>query len=98
MKLCRYGPVGQEEPALVDSDSKLRDLSGVVQDIGPEVLSPAGLARLRGLEPDSLPLVGGDPRFGAYVANVGKFVCIGLNYRDHADETGASYSASRSCS
>ena len=93
MKLCRYGPLGREKPALVDAEGKLRDLSGVVQDISPDTLAPAGLARLRQLDPSTLPPVEGDPRLGACVAHVGKFVCIGLNYRDHADETGASYPA-----
>lgn len=91
MKLCRYGPPGQEKPALLDTEGNLRDLSGAVRDIGPDVLAPEGLRRLGGLEPDSLPLVEGDPRLGACAARVGKFVCIGLNYRDHADETGAKY-------
>lgn len=91
MKLCRYGPPGQEKPALLDTSGNLRDLSGIVADLGPDVLGPAGLERLRGLEPESLPLVAGEPRLGACVAGVGKFVCIGLNYRDHADETRAKY-------
>lgn len=91
MKLCRYGPPGQEKPALLDAEGNLRDLSSVVTDIGPETLAPADLERLRGLELDSLPLVRGGPRLGPCVAGVGKFICIGLNYRDHADETGARY-------
>ncbi len=91
MKLCRYGPLGQEKPALVDTEGDLRDLSSIVHDIGPEVLVPAGLGQLAQLEPDTLPLLSGTPRMGACVAHVGKFVCIGLNYRDHADETGAKY-------
>ncbi len=91
MKLCRYGPLGQERPALVDAEGKLRDLSGVVNDINAEMLAPAELERLRQLDSSTLPLVEGDPRLGACVAGVGKFICIGLNYRDHADETGAKY-------
>lgn len=91
MKLCRYGPPGQEKPALLDAEGNLRDLSSVVTDIGPETLAPADLERLRRLDPGSLPLVRGGPRLGPCVAGVGKFICIGLNYLDHADETGARY-------
>ncbi|HLX03387.1 MAG TPA: ureidoglycolate lyase [Trinickia sp.] len=87
MKLLRYGPKGQEKPGLLDADGKLRDLSGVVRDIAGEVLTDAGLAKLRGIDPKSLPLVSGNPRIGACVGNVGKLVCIGLNYADHAAES-----------
>jgi len=91
MKLCRYGPLGQEKPALLDAEGRLRDLSGVVPDVGPATLGSEALERLRGLDSSTLPLVPGNPRLGACVGGVGKFICIGLNYRDHADETGAAY-------
>jgi 2-keto-4-pentenoate hydratase/2-oxohepta-3-ene-1,7-dioic acid hydratase in catechol pathway len=89
MKLLRYGPPGQEQPGLLDSDGKIRDLSGVVRDIDGEALMPAALDRLRRLDPASLPLVAGSPRLGPCVARVPKIVAIGLNYRLHAQETGA---------
>lgn len=88
MKLLRFGPVGQEKPALVDRQGKLRDLSGVVADIAGEVLSDDSLAALRAVDPDTLPLVEGEPRIGACVGRIGKFICVGLNYADHARETG----------
>ena len=87
MKLLRYGPRGQEKPGLLDRDGKLRDLSGVIADLTPDNLAPAALERLRKLDPATLPPVGGTPRIGACVAGVPKLVCVGLNYRDHADET-----------
>ena len=89
MKLLRYGAVGQEKPAMLDAEGRLRDLSMHVNDIAHEVLLPSGLARLAALDPQSLPLVEGSPRIGACVAGSGKFICIGLNYSDHAAETGA---------
>lgn len=89
MKLLRYGPAGQEKPGLLDAEGRIRDLSGVVPDIAGEVLTPAGIARLKGLDPATLPVVSGNPRYGACVAGTGKFICIGLNYSDHAAETGA---------
>jgi len=89
MKLLRYGPKGQEKPGLIDADGKIRDLSAVVDDIAGEVLTPAGLEKLQGLDVASLPLVEGTPRYGACVGRIGKFICIGLNYSDHAAETGA---------
>jgi ureidoglycolate lyase len=89
MKLLRYGPVGQEKPGILDRDGQIRDLSGTVGDIAGDVLSPAGLAKLKALDPASLPLVSGTPRLGACVGQVGKFVAVGLNYSDHAAETGA---------
>ena len=89
MKLVRYGNPGREKPGLIDAQGKLRDLSAVVQDIGPDQLSDAALARLRKRKTDTLPLVKGAPRLGCPVAGVGKFVAIGLNYSDHAAETGA---------
>ena len=89
MKLVRYGNPGKEKPGLIDSDGKLRDLSAVIKDIGPEQLSDAALARLRRLKTETLPLVRGAPRMGCPVNGVGKFVAIGLNYADHAAESGA---------
>lgn len=88
MKLVRYGNPGREKPGLVDADGKLRDLSGVVPDIGPEQLGAVGMARIRKANPARLPLVRGNPRLGCPVAGVGKFVAIGLNYADHAAESG----------
>ncbi|NOD82622.1 MULTISPECIES: fumarylacetoacetate hydrolase family protein [unclassified Ruegeria] len=88
MKLLRYGPVGSEKPGLLDAEGNIRDLSGVVDDVSGDTLSDAALDKLRGIDPDSLPLVDGDPRIGACVGQVGKFICIGLNYADHAAESG----------
>lgn len=88
MKLLRYGPKGQEKPGVLDRDGKLRDLSGVIADLTPEALAPAALDRLRKLDAAQLPLVTGEPRIGTCVANIPKLVCIGLNYTDHANETG----------
>lgn len=89
MKLLRYGQPGEERPGAIDAAGKLRDLSGVIDDIGGKVLLPESLNKLRQLDLGSLPLVEGNPRLGACVGNVGKFICIGLNYADHAAETGA---------
>jgi 2,4-didehydro-3-deoxy-L-rhamnonate hydrolase len=89
MKLARYGPAGQERPALVDRDGQLRDLSGHIGDLRGDTIAPDSLAALAALDPASLPLVGGEPRIGPCVGSVGKFLCIGLNYSDHAAETGA---------
>lgn len=89
MKLLRYGEKGQERPALLDADGRLRDLSAHISDIAGDALLPQNLARLQELDPASLPLVPGNPRLGACVGQVGKFICIGLNYADHAAETGA---------
>jgi len=89
MKLLRYGEPGAEKPGLLDDEGTIRDLSGEVGDIAGDVLSDAGLERLRGLDPASLPRVEGNPRLGPCVGAVGKFCCIGLNYSDHAAETGA---------
>jgi 2-keto-4-pentenoate hydratase/2-oxohepta-3-ene-1,7-dioic acid hydratase in catechol pathway len=91
MKLLRYGARGQEKPGLLDRDGKIRDLSGVIPDLGPDQLAPAALDRLKKLDPATLPSVGGTPRIGPCVAKVGKLVAIGLNYRDHADETKSPY-------
>jgi len=88
MKLVRYGKPGKEKPGLIDADGKLRDLSGVIKDIGPEQLSDAAMAKLRRLKTANLPLVRGKPRMGCPVTGVGKFVAIGLNYADHAAEAG----------
>jgi 2,4-diketo-3-deoxy-L-fuconate hydrolase len=87
MKLVRYGNPGKEKPGLIDAEGKLRDLSSVVPDIGPAQLGEATLKRLRKANPAKLPLVRGTPRFGCPVANVGKFIAIGLNYADHAAES-----------
>ncbi len=88
MKLVRYGKPGKEKPGLIDSAGRLRDLSAVVADIGPDQLGDAALARLRKLKTDTLPLVKGSPRMGCPVAGIGKFIAIGLNYADHAAEAG----------
>ncbi|MBA3771264.1 MAG: fumarylacetoacetate hydrolase family protein [Ramlibacter sp.] len=88
MKLVRYGNPGKEKPGLVDLDGRLRDLSGVVPDIGAAQLGSAGMARLRKANIDKLPVVRGAPRYGCPVAQVGKFIAIGLNYADHAAESG----------
>ncbi len=86
MKLVRYGQTGQEKPGLIDTNGQLRDLSGQIADIDSNLL--ADLSVLKNIAPDSLPIVSGNPRFGPCVAGVGKFICIGLNYSDHAAETG----------
>ncbi len=88
MKLVRYGQLGAEKPGMIDSNGLLRDLSAHVADINGSVLSDASLDPLRALDPASLPVVEGSPRIGACVGNIGKFLCIGLNYTDHAIETG----------
>jgi 2,4-diketo-3-deoxy-L-fuconate hydrolase len=88
MKLVRYGNPGKEKPGLIDLDGKLRDLSGIVPDIGPAQLGGPGMARIRKSNPSKLPLVRGTPRFGCPVSQVGKFIAIGLNYADHAAESG----------
>jgi 2,4-diketo-3-deoxy-L-fuconate hydrolase len=88
MKLVRYGNPGKEKPGLIDADGKLRDLSGVIPDIGPAQLGDAALAKLRKLKTASLPLVRGTPRMGSPVTGVPKFIAIGLNYADHAAESG----------
>ena len=88
MKLLRYGPEGQEKPGLLDADGRIRDLSGQVPDIAGDVLTPEGLERLAALDPASLPVVEGSPHIGACVGQVRKFIAIGLNYADHAAESG----------
>jgi ureidoglycolate lyase len=87
MKLCRYGEPGAEKPGLVDASGAIRDLSAHVRDIDGSTLDDATLARLRAINPDSLPKVAGTPRYGAPVGSVGKFIAIGLNYSDHAKES-----------
>jgi 2-keto-4-pentenoate hydratase/2-oxohepta-3-ene-1,7-dioic acid hydratase in catechol pathway len=87
MKLVRFGKAGEEHPGIVDRDGKIRDLSGVVDDIAGKALAPESLARIRALDPTSLPLVPGTPRLGPCVGRVGKFVAVGLNYSDHAAES-----------
>jgi 2-keto-4-pentenoate hydratase/2-oxohepta-3-ene-1,7-dioic acid hydratase in catechol pathway len=89
MKLCRTGPLGHEIPCLVDADGVLRDLSGHVADLDGAALSPAGLARIAALDPTKLPVVDGAPRYGVPVAGTRQFIAIGLNFADHAAETGA---------
>ena len=89
MKLLRYGPAGAEKPGMLDREGKLRDLSAHVRDIDASAVSPASLAKLAALDPASLPLVAGAPRLGPCVARPLNFICIGLNYADHAAETGA---------
>ncbi len=89
MKLLRVGAQGVEKPALLDASGTLRDLSGVIHDIDADALSPAGLAKLAALDPASLPAVAGTPRIGPCVVRPVNFICIGLNYADHAAETGA---------
>ena len=88
MKLVRYGRAGAEKPGLIDGEGVLRDLSRVVKDITPQVLSPAGLKRLRAVKVPKLPVVRGRPRLGCPLAGVGKIVAIGINYTDHAREVG----------
>jgi len=92
MKLLRHGAPGAEKPGLLDTSGRVRDLSGIVPDIAGQVLRPAGLQALQALDIDALPVVEGTPqddlRLGPCVGDIGKFVCIGLNYADHAEEAG----------
>ena len=88
MKLCRYGKNGFEKPGIIDGDGRLRDLSKVVGNIGPNELSPRGLKMLAKVKPETLPLVANQPRLGVPFVGIGKFVAIGLNYSDHAKEAG----------
>ncbi|NGM52141.1 fumarylacetoacetate hydrolase family protein [Caulobacter sp. 602-2] len=88
MKLLRYGPRGAEKPGLLDSEGKIRDLSGHVSDITGAELTPEGLAKIAAIDPTTLPVVEGSPRYGVPIANVGKFLAIGLNFADHAKEAG----------
>jgi 2-keto-4-pentenoate hydratase/2-oxohepta-3-ene-1,7-dioic acid hydratase in catechol pathway len=89
LKLVRYGKAGKEKPGLIDSDGKLRDLSGVVDDIGPEQLTPKALAKLGKVKAAKLPQVRGKQRYGVPFSGTRQFIAIGLNYADHAAETGA---------
>ena len=89
MKLLRYGPAGQEKPGILDAAGAIRDLSGVIPDITGDVLSPAALAKIAALDVNSLPKVAGNPRLGSPVTGMKNLICIGLNYADHAAETGA---------
>ena len=92
MKLLRYGPAGQEKPGMLDDQGQVRDLSGIVTDIAGDTLTADGIAKLRGVDIATLPVVSGTPqddlRLGACVGRIGKFICIGLNYADHAAESG----------
>ena len=88
MKLLRYGEKGQEKPGLLDAQGNIRDLSAHIADVAGLALEPASLAALSKIDPSTLPLVSGSPRIGACVGQVGKFICIGLNYADHAAESG----------
>ncbi len=87
MKLCRYGKNGFEKPGMIDGSGRLRDLSKIVEQIGPKEISPRGLKMLSSVKPESLPVVNGGPRFGVPYVGIGKFVAIGLNYSDHAKES-----------
>ncbi len=89
MKLLRYGKSGQERPGLLDTNNQVRDLSEVIDDLAGDALSPESLAKIAKLDPETLPLVENPGRIGPCVNRVGKFICIGLNYADHATETGA---------
>jgi 2-keto-4-pentenoate hydratase/2-oxohepta-3-ene-1,7-dioic acid hydratase in catechol pathway len=89
MKLLRYGPKGAEKPGLLDANNQIRDLSSIIPDLTGDTVDPGTMARLSALDTDTLPPVEGTPRIGPCIGNVGKFVCIGLNYSDHAKETGS---------
>ena len=88
MKLVRFGAPGREKPGMLDAQGRIRDLSKVIPDIAGDVLSPKGLSKLRKVNVDKLPLVRGTPRIGPCVGKVGNFIAIGLNYSDHAAESG----------
>jgi len=89
MKLLRYGPKGAEKPGLLDGNNQIRDLSSIIPDLTGDTVDPGTIARLSALDTDTLPPVEGTPRIGPCIGNVGKLVCIGLNYSDHAKETGS---------
>ncbi len=89
MKLLRYGPKGAEKPGLLDANNQIRDLSSIIPDLTGDTVDPGTMARLSALDTDTLPPVEGTPRIGPCIGNVGKLVCIGLNYSDHAKETGS---------
>ena len=88
MKLLRFGELGQEKPGMLDADGNLRSLANVIDDLSGATLTRAGLDQLKNIDPTTLPQVEGDPRIGACVGEVSKFMCIGLNYSDHAEESG----------
>jgi 2,4-didehydro-3-deoxy-L-rhamnonate hydrolase len=88
MKLLRYGPIGKEKPGILDSEGRIRDLSSVIPELDGAAISPKGLAKLSKMKVDKLPFVRGNPRIGACIANPQKFIAIGLNYSDHAAESG----------
>ncbi|MET4735507.1 2-keto-4-pentenoate hydratase/2-oxohepta-3-ene-1,7-dioic acid hydratase in catechol pathway [Thalassospira sp. MBR-102] len=88
MKLLRFGAAGAEKPGLLDPDGVIRDLSAVIEDFNPDTISDATFAKIAALDPKNLPAVSGNPRIGACIAKPGKFICIGLNYSDHAAEAG----------
>ncbi len=88
MKLCRYGKPGYEKPGVIDGEGRLRDLSKVIDNIGPNEISPRQLRTLSQLKPETMPLVNGMPRYGVPYVGIGKFIAIGLNYSDHAKEAG----------
>ena len=85
MKLLRFGEAGQEKPGMLDTDGKLRSLENLIGDLRGGALTNAGIERIKGIDPSTLPFVEGNPRIGACVGQVGKFLCIGLNYSDHAE-------------
>ena len=89
MKLLRYGPKGAEKPGLLDANNQIRDLSSIIPDLTGDTVDPGTMARLSALDTDTLPPVEGTPRIGPCIGSVGKLVCIGLNYSDHAKETGS---------
>jgi 2-keto-4-pentenoate hydratase/2-oxohepta-3-ene-1,7-dioic acid hydratase in catechol pathway len=89
MKLLRFGPKGAEKPGLLDANNQIRDLSSIIPDLTGDTVDPGTIARLSALDTDTLPSVEGAPRIGPCIGNVGKLVCIGLNYSDHAKETGS---------
>ncbi|MCC4604483.1 fumarylacetoacetate hydrolase family protein [Xanthomonas campestris] len=88
MKLVRIGAEGHERPGLIDSEGRIRDLSGVIDDVAGEHLTNAGVDKLRALDVSALPVIEGEQRYGAAVGRIGKFICVGLNYADHAAESG----------
>lgn len=88
MKLCRFGAVGAEKPGLVDADGRIRDLSGHIPDLTPQTVTPDAITRIAAIDPETLPLAEGTPRYGIPVNGIGKFIAVGLNYADHAAEAG----------
>ena len=98
MKLLRVGAKGSEKPAILAEDGSIRDLTGIVSDIAGQALTPEGLAKIRAVDIGGLPVLDAGERIGPCVGSVGKFICIGLNYADHAAETGAAIPAEQSSS